>query len=320
MRAAVFDGELSVQDRPEPERSTGEALIRVTLAGICNTDVEILRGYMDFTGILGHEFVGVVAECDEAAWTGRRVVGEINLPCRSCDLCAKGLGKHCRNRTVLGIAGKDGAFAEFVTLPVEDLHAVPDGVRDQQAVFTEPLAACFEMLERGIVGPDDRVVVLGDGKMGALACAVMATVSGDVTLLGKHPEKLNRITPPGVRTALVGESGACNFDVAVECTGSPRGLSDAVRLVHPRGIIFLKSTVSEGIPLNLSPVVVDEITIVGSRCGPFEPALAALARGDVKVDHLVDAIFPVEEALAAFDEAQRPGVMKVLLDLSGGYT
>jgi len=163
------------------------------------------------------------------------------------------------------------------------------------------------------------VAVLGDGKMGALACAVMAMISKDVTLIGKHPDKLSRIAMPGVKTALVGESSACNFDVAVECTGSPRGLSDAVRLVRPRGVVFLKSTVSEGIPLNLSPVVVDEITIVGSRCGPFEPALAALARGDVKVDHLVGAIVPVEEALVAFDEAQRPGVMKVLLDFSGDH-
>ena len=319
MKAVVFDGELSLEERAVPERRAGEALIRVTLAGICNTDVEILRGYMDFAGILGHEFVGVVEECDDPSWLGRRVVGEINIACGACDFCAGGLGRHCRNRSVLGIAGKDGAFAEFVTLPVRNLHAAPDAVADQQAVFTEPLAACFEMIERRIAGPDDRVVVLGDGKMGALACAVMATVSGDVTLLGKHPEKLNRIAPPGVKTALVGEGGEGDFDVAVECTGSPRGLSDAVRLVRPRGVVFLKSTLSEGMPLNLSPVVVDEITIVGSRCGPFEPALAALARGDVKVDHLVDAIFPVEEALVAFDEAQRPGVRKVLLDFSGEH-
>jgi len=306
VKAVVFDGELSVQDRAKPQRNEGEALIRVTLAGICNTDVEILRGYMDFTGILGHEFVGVVEECDDPSWVGRRVVGEINVACGECEFCAQGLGKHCRNRTVLGIAGKDGAFAELVTLPVRNLHAVPDEVTDQQAVFAEPLAACFEMLDRNIVGARDRVVVLGDGKMGTLACAVMATVSKDVMLLGKHRDKLDRIAPTGVTTALLGEAEERDFDVVVECSGSPRGLLDAIRCVRPRGVIFLKSTVSE-------------ITIVGSRCGPFEPALAALARGVVNVDNLVDAVFRVDEAVSAFDEAQRPGVMKVLLDFSDDH-
>ena len=320
MRAVFFDGKLSVRERPRPISGPREALIRVTLAGICNTDVEILRGYMDFRGILGHEFVGVVEECADPSWVGKRVVGEINIPCGLCELCAKGLAKHCRQRSVLGIDGKDGAFAEFLTLPVANLRAVPDGLGDRQAVFTEPLAACFEIVERGLVQADDRVLVLGDGKMGALASAVMVMIAKDVTLLGKHKDKLDRIAPAGVKTALVGETDAKDFDVVVECSGSPRGLLDAIRRVRPRGVIFLKSTVSEGIPVNLSPVVVDEITIVGTRCGPFEPALAALSRNAVKVDHLIDAVFPADEAVAAFDEAQRPGVMKVLLHFSGEYS
>ena len=320
MKAIRFDGKPSVIDAPTPTRGPAEALVRVDLAGICNTDIEITRGYMGFTGILGHEFVGEVVECDEPAWIGRRVVGEINLPCGECERCARGLGKHCRHRTVLGIAGKDGAFAEFLTLPVANLHTVPDNVTDAQAVFTEPLAACFEMVERDLVSPDDRVCVLGDGKLGALAVAALATTGCEVTVIGKHRDKLDRIAAlaPEARLFVVGESDTRDdvndFDAVAECTGSAAGLGDAIALVRPRGVIFLKSTVHEGAPVNLAPVVVDEITIVGSRCGPFAPALAALAGGDMPVERLIDATFPAAEAEAAFDFAQRAGVMKVLLD------
>ena len=317
MKAIRFDGKLSMGDAPVPQRAPGEALVRVDLAGICNTDIEITRGYMGFTGILGHEFVGEVGECDDPTWVGRRVVGEINLPCGECERCARGLGKHCRHRTVLGIAGKDGAFAEFLTLPVANLHTVPEHVTDAQAVFAEPLAACFEMVERKLVDLDDRVCVLGDGKLGALAAAALATTGCDLTVIGRHRDKLDRIAAlaPEARFFLAGESDDANeFDVVAECTGSAAGLGDAIALVRPRGVIFLKSTVHEGAPLSLAPVVVDEITIVGSRCGPFAPALAALAGGDMPVERLIDATFPAAEAEAAFDFAQRAGVMKVLLD------
>ena len=319
MKAIRFDGQLAVIDAPRPRRADGEALVRVNLAGICNTDIEITRGYLGFTGILGHEFAGEVAECDDPTWIGKRVVGEINLPCGACELCARGLGKHCRNRTVLGIAGKDGAFAEFLTLPAANLHVIGEGVTDAQAVFTEPLAACFEMVERDLVSPGDRVCVLGDGKLGALAAAAMATTGCDLTVIGRHRDKLDRIAAlaPGARLFQAGESDARDdantFDAVAECTGSAAGLCDAIALVRPRGAIFLKSTVHEAAPMNLAPVVIDEILIVGSRCGPFAPALGALADG-MPVERLIDATFPAAEAETAFDFAQRPGVMKVLLD------
>ena len=314
MKAITFDGKLSVTERPAPRREEGEALIRVRLAGICNTDIEILRGYMDFRGILGHEFVGIVEKCDDPKWTGRRVVGEINLPCRQCDLCERGLEKHCRNRSVLGLVGKDGVFAEYLTLPVSNLHAVDDAISDEQAVFVEPLAACFEMIGRRVVSRDDKIAVLGDGKLGALAAQVMKTTGGDVTLIGKHPEKLARIAAPGIRSLLSNENTRTDYDVVAECTGSARGFLDAMQLVRPRGVIFLKTTVSAGEKLNLSPLVVDEITVIGSRCGPFEPALAGLARREVAVDRVIDEIMPADRALEAFRKAQAPGVMKVLLD------
>jgi|SRR5579883_2225553 len=329
MRALVFEhGRLRLEKRyPEPSPAEGEALIRVVQVGICNTDVEIVRGYLGFEGVVGHEFVGVVAEVsgDEQArerFAGRRVVGEINAACyrADCAYCQQGMASHCPRRTTLGIGGRDGAFADFLTLPVQNLHLVPDEVSDEEAVFVEPLAANFEMLEQVHVRPTDRVVVLGDGKMGQLAAQVLALNGCEVTMLGRHEEKLALARRHGVLTERVDvgdenvwSRGDERADLAVECTGSEAGLAMALRLVRPRGTIILKSTVAARSSLHLAPIVIDEIRVQGSRCGPFAPALRALSQQRVDVRSLISDRYTLDEALAAFERAVQPGVLKVLV-------
>ena len=316
MRALVFDQQLRLDTSyPEPTPAAGEAVIRVTISGICNTDIEITKGYMGFRGVLGHEFVGVVEQADDTAWVGRRVVGEINCPCGQCETCRAGMTNHCPHRTVLGIAGRDGAFAERLCLPLANLHEVPDAVSDEDAVFVEPLAAAFEILEQVRIGPGQRVAVLGDGKLGLLVAQVLTGTGCELAAIGRHASKLGLLRAKGIRTALVADAPAGPFDVVVECTGAAAGFEAALGMLRPRGTLVLKSTVSAGAALDLAPVVVDEITVVGSRCGPFPPAIDALEHRAVSVRELITARYPLSEAARAFEHARQKGVVKVLLQM-----
>jgi threonine dehydrogenase-like Zn-dependent dehydrogenase len=330
MRALVYHSNtLTLESnyrRPDPQ--PGEALVRVVLAGICNTDIEITRGYMAFQGVPGHEFVGVVESAHEgpgasapAYLIGKRVVGEINAACRrsDCAYCSQNMPTHCPQRTTLGILGRDGAFAEYLTLPVANLHLVPDNVSDEEAVFVEPLAANFEMTEQVHIPPSASVVVLGDGKMGQLAARVLALNGCEVMMVGRHEEKLALAARCGVQTFLLDDAQSFRLhngrrvDLVVECSGAAQGLELALRMVRPRGTLVLKSTVSAMSTLQLAPIVIDEIHVQGSRCGPFAPALRALSRKLVAVDPLIHARYALDEGLAAFRHAEQKGVLKVLV-------
>src|SRR6266571_1155203 len=332
MRALVYaHNSLSFEQHyPDPALMKGEALIRVLQAGICNTDLEITRGYLDFQGILGHEFVGIVEEVldksgipEASPLVGQRVVGEINSACHNseCWYCQHTMLTHCPHRTTLGILGRDGTFAEYLTLPIENLHVVPENVSNEEAVFVEPLAANFEMIEQVHIQPTDRVIVLGDGKMGQLAVQVLALIGCEVTMVGKHEEKLTLAARRGVSTRLLQNlvaqsiTPASRVDLIVECTGSAQGLELAMRLVRPRGCIILKSTVADKSTLHLAPIVIDEIRVQGSRCGPFAPALRALSQHSVDVCSLISATFSLDEGLEAFKRAGEKGVLKVLVQL-----
>jgi threonine dehydrogenase-like Zn-dependent dehydrogenase len=310
MRALTLSPDLMLSSRREPERRRGEALIRVRLSGICNTDLEIVRGYMGFRGVLGHEFVGEVVEADDRSWVGARVNGEINLGCRQCPNCLRGLARHCPTRTVLGILGKDGAFAEYLTLPVENLTRVPDSVRDEQAVLTEPLAAAFEILEQVHVSPAQRVLVLCDGKLGLLCALVLVGTGAEV-----HRKKLAIAQARRVITHTPDSVPSEPFDVVVEATGSPDGFRAAVERTRPRGTLVLKSTFHGETSLQMAPLVIHELTVVGSRCGPFPPALAAMAAARLDPTPLISATYALRDGLLAFEHAQQPGVLKVLLDM-----
>lgn len=314
MQAAAFDGQLRVvRDYPVPIPQPDEALIRVSLAGVCGTDLEILRGYADFRGVMGHEFVGVVEACADQRWVGQRVVGEINVACHRCPLCRRGLHKHCAQRQVLGIRGKDGAFAEYVTLPVINLHAVPKNVSDEEAVFIEPLAAAFDILERVKIKPSDRVFVLGDGRLGFLVAQAITLRECEVTLLGRNPSKLARAKHLRIPAKLVSEVEHRKADVVVDCTGTAEGFAQALSLVRPQGTVVVKSTFHGNLPRLTPQLVVDEITIVGSRCGPFPPALKALREGTVQVTWMIEAIYPLSDLSQAMEHAGRRGALKVLV-------
>ncbi|HXG67984.1 MAG TPA: alcohol dehydrogenase catalytic domain-containing protein [Blastocatellia bacterium] len=314
MKAIRFDGSLRVtSDAPVPERE-GEALIRVLNAGICNTDLEIVKGYGGFHGILGHEFVGQVVDAPERALIGKRVVGEINVGCNRCDLCRAGDARHCPNRTVLGIKGRDGAFAEYLTLPARNLLEVPETIDNQTAVFTEPLAAACNILEQTAINESTRVAVVGDGKLALLTAFVMASAGCDLTVIGKHNEKLAIAESAGAQCyRLPLRVSAAKYDVVIEASGSPSGLTLALELVRPRGVVVLKSTHHSPTTLEMSQVVVNEITILGSRCGRFRPAIELLESKRVNVQPLISARFPLEEGLQAFERAAAPGSLKVLL-------
>ena len=332
MRALLYrESGLALDNHyPQPEPVEGEALIRVLLAGICNTDLEIVRGYMAFEGVLGHEFVGIVETVHEGSGAtpltsliGKRVVGEINAACHraDCFYCQRDMPTHCPNRTTLGIVRHDGAFAEYLTLPTRNLHLVPDNVSDEEAVFVEPLAANFEIFEQVHVRPTDSVIVLGDGKMGQLAAQVLALASCDVLMVGKHPGKLALIEQRGIATRLLDDAGQLvkkagrRVDLVVECSGAAQGLELALQLVRPRGTVILKSTVADKSILHLAPIVIDEIRVQGSRCGPFAPALRALSSRTIDVRPLVSASYTLDDALAAFAYAAQPGVLKVLVKI-----
>jgi threonine dehydrogenase-like Zn-dependent dehydrogenase len=308
-----------VDDLPIPAPPPREALVRVLRAGICNTDLELVKGYYPYTGIPGHEFVGRVEAAPGAEqWTGKRVVGEINAVCGRCAACLGGRPTHCENRTVLGIVNRHGAFAEYLTLPIENLHEVPAALPDEVAVFTEPAAAALEIQQQIQIRPADRVVVIGDGKLGNLIAQTLALTGCDVLAVGRHRSKLDLLDARGIRTAFAADVPEGKADVVVECTGNAEGFALARRTVRPRGTIVLKSTFRGEAQVNLSSIVVDEITLVGSRCGPFVPAMDLLARGLVDVRPLVHARYTLTNGLAAFEHAARPGVMKVLLECENG--
>jgi threonine dehydrogenase-like Zn-dependent dehydrogenase len=315
MRALYFDGTTlrCIDDHPAPAAGPDEAVVGVRLAGVCSTDLQILAGYMGFSGIPGHEFVGEVLD-GPAHLAGRRVVGEINYACRRCPTCREGLGRHCPHRRVMGILGADGTFAECLAVPVANLHLVPDAVPDEAAVFTEPLAAAFSVLEQVTVGDGDDVVVLGDGKLGLLCAQVLAGTGASVTLVGKHADNLAIVAGRGIDTCLLEKwAPAGAADCVVEATGSAAGLAQAAAAVRPRGTLVLKSTVAEEHRLSLAPLVINEITVVGSRCGLFPPALQALTDQTVEVTPLIDATFPLARGVDALSHAARPGIRKVLI-------
>lgn len=314
MKALVFDKRLKfVLDYPDPKPLGDEALIRVRYAGVCATDIEITKGYMGFKGVPGHEFSGVVEESGIPGLIGKRVTGEINLSCGECEYCRGGLRTHCPKRSVLGIYKKDGAFAEYLTLPVDNLHVLPDEVPDEEGVFAEPLAAAFEILSQMEIGRDLSVAVLGDGRLGILAAEVLRLTGCSLTTIGRHEEKLAILKALGVKTLLGAEGVGRDFDIVVECTGRAEGLSTALKIVKPRGTVVLKTTIAERDGVDLNQAVIDEVTIMGSRCGPFKPAIAALKDGAVAVRPLVSRVFPLEEGIEAVSYASQKGVLKVLL-------
>lgn len=319
MRALTFIGSPRFEpNRRDPVPAEGEALVRVHRAGICATDLHIINGYMDFSGVLGHEMVGSVV-AGSSKWKGKRVVCEINCVCRTCDMCAGGLANHCRRRTVMGIAGRDGCFADYVAVPERNLHVVPDSLADDEAVFVEPLAAAYQVLTQCPIDARMNVSVVGTGRLGLLIVQVLAQTGCKLTAVGRNPAKLLLCEKRGVQGIDVTDFVPRNDrDLVVECTGSPDGLNIAMQLVRPRGTIVLKSTCADNTPgsLNLAPLVVNEIKLIGSRCGPFPEAINALAREAVEVRQLISRTFPLEEALAAIEAARKPGNVKVLLRIS----
>ena len=311
----VQDHAVVVADVPSPDRP-GEAVVRVIKSGVCNTDLEIVRGYAGFNGTIGHEFVGVVERSDsDPGWLGKRVVGEINVGCGVCPLCKQGDSRHCPERTVLGIHGRDGAHAEFLTLPSRNLIEVPDQVSNHAAVFAEPLAAAYGISERVVIAPDDRIAVIGDGKLGLL-CAMTLKLSADsVTLIGKHRKKVALAGKRGVEGVMADNTAGLknSFDIVVEASGSGTGFASALDLVKPRGTIVLKSTFHGDPRWEAARVVVDEISVVGSRCGRLAPAIELLASNRVHVDDLISEEFPLNDGVSALRAAEAKGVLKVLL-------
>jgi threonine dehydrogenase-like Zn-dependent dehydrogenase len=305
---------LDVRNVRRPPRPKGFALIRLLLGGICNTDLELQRGYYGFRGTPGHEFVGEVVSADNPNLLARRVVGEINLACRKCDWCRKGLGRHCPRRTVLGIAGHPGAFREFLTLPEANLHVVPDSISTESAVFVEPLAAACEILDQANMPDGATIAVLGDGKLGLLIAQVLKARGKDVHLYGRHKSKLRIAERSGVQVTAVNRKSPSNtYEWIVEATGSANGLRQAIQMARSRGTIFLKSTVHGTAQLDTAPVIVNELTLVGSRCGRFEPALSLLQSRKVNVTDMISETMPLAQAKRAFARAAEPGVLKVLL-------
>jgi alcohol dehydrogenase len=308
------NGHVEIRDQPRPHRPAGFALIRLLCGGICNTDLELQRGYYGFSGTPGHEFVGEVIEADSPAWVGRRVVGEINLACAACEWCRRGLGRHCPQRTVLGIVKHPGAFREYLTLPERNLHALPDTLSTECAVFVEPLAAACEILDQVALPCAAEIAVLGDGKLGLLIALVLNAYGHRVHQFGRHAEKLQIARRAGVATEFAGGAlPEMSYDWVVDATGSPEGLRQAVRMARPRGTVILKSTMHGLVSVDTAPVIVNEITLVGSRCGRFEPALNLLNRNLIPVDEMISEQFPLADAPRAFECAARKGVLKVLL-------
>ena len=313
----LSDKQLTLKtDQPQPEPRPWEALVRVRLAGICATDLEIVRGYVPhFSGVLGHEFVGEVVACaDDPSWEGRRVTGSINIACGECAVCHADSPEHCPERTVLGILNKDGVMAEYVTLPIRNLVAIPENVSDEMAVFTEPLAAAVRIREQVKIRPTARVAVVGPGRLGMLIGRVLALAGTEVTMLGRRESSsLSLAAQWGLSTAVDTTQPDDSFDLVIEATGNIHGFEHALRLVRPLGTLVMKSTYAGSPPVDMTKIVVGEITVVGSRCGPFAPAVRLLQQGQVAVEDLITAVYPLRDALTAFEKAAEPGVLKILL-------
>jgi threonine dehydrogenase-like Zn-dependent dehydrogenase len=307
------NGKVLVRKQARPRRPEGFALIRLLYGGICNTDIELQRGYYGFRGTPGHEFVGEVVEADDERWVGERVVGEINLACGKCEWCARGLGRHCPTRTVLGIVKQPGAFREFLTLPERNLRRVPREIPSEEAVFVEPLAAACEILDQVRIPRGAPVAVLGDGKLGLLVGQVLQAHGTQVHQYGRHKEKLRLAQQWGVSTEIAKKLPVAKYEFVVEATGSGEGLRQAVQMTQPRGTVIMKSTVHGLVGIDSAPVIVNEITLVGSRCGRFEPALKLLKSRKVRVDAMISEVIPLKSAPRAFREAAKSGVLKVLL-------
>lgn len=315
VRAVVFDGQLQVREQPAPQPiRSDQVIVDVLKAGICETDLQICQGYMGFQGTLGHEFVGVARSGRHA---GQRVVGEINCACGHCDYCTQGLSSHCPARTVIGILNHDGAFADSLLVPEQNLHAVPDHVTDEQAVFVEPLAAACRIPQQIRLQPQDQVIILGDGRLGNLCAQVLRHHGCRVLVVGRHNFKLQLLREMRIDTCLLSElDRQRRADIVVDCTGSPSGLETALQIVRPCGTIVLKTTVAAPQSLHVAPLVIDEVRLIGSRCGPFQDALQLLSTGAVRVDPLITARYPLQEAPAAFRQAAGRDTLKVLLDVA----
>ena len=307
------DNKISLRDVLQA-RKPNEALIQIRKAGICSTDLELVKGYYPYTGVLGHEFVGDVVEADDASWIGQRVVGEINVVCNQCEQCLNGRPTHCENRTVLGIVNRDGVFAKFTTLPIANLHRVPDSIPDEMAVFTEPLAAALEIQQQIQVKPTDRVLLIGAGRLGQLIAQTLALTGCDLHVVARHAHQQNLLKGRGIRIISEEEIKPWRWDIVVEATGSPSGFSLARRAIRPRGTLVLKSTYKGEINVNFSSIVVDEINIVGSRCGPFAPALRLMESHQVDPTVLIANEFKLEDGLKAFEHAAETGTLKVLIE------
>ena len=313
MKAVFFDGKnLTLHNNyPKPE---GVSLVKVNLAGICGTDLEILDGYMEYSGVLGHEFVGTVVSSKNSEIIGKRVVGEINAGCEKCDFCKKGIQRHCPNRSVLGILKHDGTFAEYLSLPEKNLHLIPDSITDEQAVFVEPLAAAFEIREQLVLNPNWNVAIVGDGKLAQLISKVLKLSCSNVVCFGRHENKLSNLKKVGIATKVdIVSFDEQSFDLVVEATGHSSGFGDAMRLVRPRGTVILKSTIASRENLDLTPTIVNEITVIGSRCGLFKPAIDALATGIISIDDMVDSTFSLDDLSEAIKRAREPQSMKVFI-------
>ena len=314
MKAVCFDGSLKLCDVDKPKPADSEVLIRVSLAGICNTDHEITRGYIPgFNGIPGHEFLGYVEEADDSSLIGRRVTAEINISCGKCELCRKGLGRHCSSRSVLGIINRNGAMAEYVVVPQENVFEIPSSIPDTDAIFIEPLAAALEILEQVSIGKEQTVLLLGDGKLALLIARVISTTGCSLTMVGKHPEKLELLDGLGIETILSGDFKPSSYDIVIEASGNPSAFALGLECVKPRGAFVLKSTYAGSMSFNPSAIVVNEITLTGSRCGRFEAAIKFLEEQRPGVGKMISREFPMESALEAFAYSAQPGSLKVVL-------
>jgi threonine dehydrogenase-like Zn-dependent dehydrogenase len=314
MKALYVNNGLALEDVTLPEPNSGEVRLKIRLGGICNTDLEIVKGYMNFSGVLGHEFVAEV-EAGSPDLIGKRVVGEINVACGTCDFCQRGIPSQCRNRTTVGIDRHDGAFAEHMTLTTNNIYVVPDSVTDEQAVFTEPLAAALQILDQLEVTPDDRVVVIGAGKLGMLCAQVLKHTGADLSVIIRHDKQANLLKKWGIRAVTRDMLDSSQATIVVDCTGNEEGFADALDIVQARGTIVLKSTYV-GIPkVNLTQVAIDEITVLGSRCGPFATALDYLEKGLIDVESMIEATYPLSDGLVAMEHAAQKGMLKVLLKM-----
>jgi threonine dehydrogenase-like Zn-dependent dehydrogenase len=314
MKAVIYNGTLRLEQVPKPVRDTDEVLIKATKAGICNTDHEIIRGYIPgFNGIPGHEFIGIVEEADDTSLVGKRATAEINCACGTCEFCRKGLGRHCPTRTVIGIINQNGAFAEYIAVPRENCVIIPDTIPDNRAIFIEPLAAALEILEQVSITPDMQILLFGDGKLGLLIAHVLATTKCGLTVVGMSPKKLSLLDYTTVKTVLLDEFNNDKYDIVIEATGNSSAFERAIHNVKPRGILVIKSTYAHGFQFNPSSLVVDEITIIGSRCGLFSHAIEFLSNNDIALERMISREFALEDVVEAFEYSSQAETLKVVL-------